>query len=248
MKTSCGVICLRFNRNCYEALMVRKRATYAFIRFVNGSYGLSNLKLLKEYFCRMTVEEKQVILTFKFAYMFLTAYGAVKDRELLGYSKAKEKFKKLSHERVVLLIEGTPSVRPLWEFPKGRALTGEEDLSCARREFEEETRITQYQVLDLPPFVYKFEDFGVKYTFVYYYAVGHEPVKNFSVRVCPEILETRWISIHQARLITQPVMAHLVSCVVSRFKKLKPLVQKRPSPLSPKVDEDVPPGFEHCVR
>lgn len=221
MKTSCGIICIRFNKNCYEALMVKKRATYSYIRFVNGRYNTKNLKIIRDLFCDMTVEEKQTILSYKFSYIFYAAYGAVTDREKLGYSRAKEKFKKLSLERIQLLMENTPSVRPLWEFPKGRIVTGEEDIECAKREFEEETKLTEYRLITDQPFVHEFEDCGVKYKYIYYYAVSDSPTRNFSIKSCPEITDLQWVSLHNAKLLVQPATTHLLFRVIHSFKKLK---------------------------
>ncbi len=176
---SYGVACVRRNANsgCYEILMIKKRATYAFIEFVRGIYDPFKDYDLEYMFGLMSIVEKSMIQTRDFSTLWNYCNGALtKNSERSIYARSLKKYNTLlaRGENVILnLVSNTQNATLLWEIPKGRPNKKETPIVSAMREFEEETGLSKdsYRVLlDEGTIEYTFIDCGVKYKYVYYLA------------------------------------------------------------------------------
>jgi len=167
-------------------LLIRKRITYAFIEFVNGRYEYHNLIDL---FNNMTSQEKLLILTFNFRFIWYHCNLTIQDNKY--YKKAKIKFDLLQRSPIANKLKSmicrSNNVELLWEIPKGRQRKCENVLNTAIREFYEETSIKNdhYQILfDKNPIVHSFIDDNVNYIYYYYPALitnnNYIPMLNYS--------------------------------------------------------------------
>ena len=113
-----------------------------------------NRKLLtdiKSLISKMTIHEQKLLLTKSFDELWCTL-NFIKDKPRLSeqFLRSKNKFKKLEfylqtryNKTISELINENKSefTTPEWGFPKGRRKNNESPLSCALREFTEETGI-----------------------------------------------------------------------------------------------------------
>lgn len=93
-----------------------------------------------------------------------------------------------------------------WSFPKGHIEKGETKLETARREVEEETGISDVEVIDTDlllrdEYIYDFGKKGIIFKHVYYF-IGEAKIKTTSIDVS-EVLDYRWCDYESAHnLIT----------------------------------------------
>lgn len=179
---SYGIACTRKNNETgnYEVLMIKKRATYAFVDFIRGRYDPMKHYDLEFMFSGMTINEKILIRTKDFQTVWMCCYGKEpsKNSDKVLYSKSLKKFNQLCEHRggefLLDLLNRSTNSDLLWEIPKGRIGKNESPLDSAIREFEEETGINKsmYQLLfDEGTVEYTFADGGVKYKYIYYMAL-----------------------------------------------------------------------------
>lgn len=216
MKTSCGIACLKFENNKYHVLLIRKRSTYAFINFVNGKYTYKCK--LSELLNKMTVEEKQIILSFNYDFIFYQAFGMMpNDLFLSRFQIGKSKFNNLDKNKLKDLINKSACIQPIWDFPKGKHEPGEGNFECAIREFEEETNCKDYDIIGAEPYQHEFNDCNVKYRYIIYTAFARKFDLKF--KSCNEIIECRWFTIEQARFLVRPHIVHVITNIIRNYKK-----------------------------
>lgn len=203
-KISVGVACTRFTPTGMEILLVRKRYTYAFNKFVNGRYRSDNRNELISLFDDMTAEEKLDILSLNFTQIWYRIW-LNNSQKMSSFYAAKSKFEN------AFVADGGAKLRSLmsrskkngalvWEIPKGRKKSRiESDMQCGLREFTEETTVTKKQIKIFPDNAqYSYVSDGVKYTFIYYYALAKVNV-NPTVSIANktqigEIVEIKWMN------------------------------------------------------
>jgi 8-oxo-dGTP pyrophosphatase MutT (NUDIX family) len=112
-----------------------------------------------------------------------------------------------------------------WSFPKGHAEPGESPLQAACREFEEETGIIHYQLLDAPSFTetYSFvkKQQPIEKTVTYFLAtvpsaevqVQESEVQAYAWLPFPEALT--WITFPQSQQLLQQVEQYLQANLAS---------------------------------
>ena len=120
---SIGVILYRIKDNQVQYLLIRRKETFGYCDFMKNKTKNISETFLMNIIDEMTVDEKNHILQ---------KYG---DDEVTKH-----------------LVSNSKTVwnEPEWGFPKGRRNSGEKDLDCGLREFEEETgyKISQIQLVD----------------------------------------------------------------------------------------------------
>lgn len=170
--------------NQIEFLMIRRKNTLGYIEFMRGRYAIDNYDGIAYLFQQMTREEINKIATMNFEELWDDFWGDPMRKKLLEveYIKSKTKFEKLkSNEGELGLNFYVENIIPAWDeaewgFPKGRRNRFEENLDCAKREFEEESGFTKddYEVLDkIPPFIEEFIGTnGVRYKHIYYIGIA----------------------------------------------------------------------------
>lgn len=210
-KISVGIACTRFTPNGMEILLVKKRYTYAFNKFVNGRYRSDNRTELLTLFDEMTAEEKLDILSLNFTQIWYRIW-LNNSQKMSSFYAAKSKFEN------AFVADGGAKLRALisrskkngsliWEIPKGRKKSRiESDMQCGLREFTEETSVTKKQIKIFPDSAqYSYISDGVKYTFIYYYALAKGNI-NPTVSIANktqigEIVEIKWMNMNALKQV-----------------------------------------------
>lgn len=222
-----------YYRNRIQFLMVSRNFSLGFIEFIRGRYDVSDTKAIIDLFEQMNVGEINIIHKNNYddiLYYFLNRHDETKDIVLnriyegkysLEYCEAKIKFNMLrnAHEYPENDIPWdiyfyTRNVKPKWTksewgFPKGRREKRNEDnLICARREFEEETGYTKNEYLVLNK-IEPIEEImtgtnGISYKHVYYVALDkinsdQNNLNNTKINYDKyEICEVKWFTYDDA--------------------------------------------------
>ena len=155
-----GIIVYRENRNVtsdkisienkYEYLMIQRKDTLGYVDFLRGRYNLYNKLYLMNIINEMTIQEKIKIRSMTFDQLWSDLWCGLSSSQYKNEGRiSKEKFDKLktgiiiNNNNVTLesLIKESKTrwIETEWGFPKGRRNYNEKDLTCAIREFEEET-------------------------------------------------------------------------------------------------------------
>ena len=180
--------------NSIKFLMIQRKHTLGYIEFIRGRYNIDNIDGIVYLFQQMTPKEIELIAKYDFDKLWSDFWGTSENKNPNSqneYEKSKEKFNILKNEEDELSLNFyVNNVIPAWNqsewgFPKGRRNKQEENITCAKREFEEESDIkdNEYTVLDnINPII---EDFigtnGVKYRHVYYLAINNKDVDKIKV-------------------------------------------------------------------
>lgn len=134
----------------YEYLMIKRKDTLGYVDFLRGRYSLYNKLYLLNIINEMTIQEKIKIRTTDFDSLWNDLWFGSSSSQYRNEGRiSKEKFEKLNSGIIInknivtlesLIKESkTRWVETEWGFPKGRRNYNEKDLTCAIREFEEET-------------------------------------------------------------------------------------------------------------
>ena len=153
---SLGVILFRINKkNKFEYLMICRKDTLGYIDFLRGKYPLYNKVYIMNLINEMTQKEKNKLLTENFSDLWIKLWGNRIGIQYKNEEKtSRDKFytllkgnKSLNYNLESLINESTSKWKsPEWGFPKGRRNQSENDLSAAKREFEEETGINMNKI------------------------------------------------------------------------------------------------------
>jgi ADP-ribose pyrophosphatase YjhB (NUDIX family) len=159
-------------------LMIQRKDTMGYIDFIRGKYPDNNeeakMKLLNVCLHEMTYQEKCNLLTKSFDELWNDLWINHESKTFKNeYLHAKSKFQRLD---VKTLVENSHTKYDFQEFgfPKGRRNMREQNITCAEREFFEETGYTKnhYDFIKNYPTIY--EEFigtnGVRYRHIYYLA------------------------------------------------------------------------------
>lgn len=180
--------------NLIDFLMIQRKHTLGYIEFIRGRYNIDNIDGIVYLFQQMTPQEIELIAKNDFDKLWTDFWGNSPPTHQYAYNeheKSKEKFNILKNEEDELSLSFyVNNVRSAWAqsewgFPKGRRNKQEENLTCAKREFEEESdyKDTDYIILDnINPIV---EDFigtnGVKYRHIYYIALNNKDINSIKI-------------------------------------------------------------------
>ena len=243
-KISFGIILVRINPETFrsEAVLVRGRYSYEYAEFIHGNYPdkLAACELLDA----MSIEERLDIYSLNFNQMWYRVWLTSGRRELYNKKFAKFWATWLRHdcgEYLRQLIRSSRSHsggKNRWEFPKGRRSSFHEPaLSCAIREFEEETGIPKQDYLVLPEYKHRisFAHMGIHYNYIYYVAVARralEPHINLrTLDQVSEISEVRWMDIEQIRYVDTPARL-LEATIRPAFKQVRRYIRGHRQPLT----------------
>ena len=148
--TSSGIIVYNNKNNNLKFLMICRKDSLGYVDFIRGKYHLYNKRYIINIINEMTILEKKNILEKEFDDLWHTLWGDYIGIQYKSeYKISKEKFnvlkngiklKNCEYNLISLINESNTNWSdPEWGFPKGRRNLQEKDLSCAIREFEEET-------------------------------------------------------------------------------------------------------------
>lgn len=208
-KESKGIALVSIVDQQMKILMTSKRFSHAFNEFVHGKYTM-NKELLLRLFDQMYLEDKIVILSLDFAQIWYRVWLSLHKTPFYYIAKSKFESTFLVDGGTLLkkLIQRSKNAPKIWEIPKGRKKNkNEADVSCAAREFEEETSVTpkMYKLFPDAKRTYSYTDKGITYVNTYYIAYTKnaiEPVISFKNKEqIDEIGDIKWMSIEEIRLI-----------------------------------------------
>lgn len=217
--TSIGVIAFRKVDNDFQYLMIRRKDTLGYIDFMRGKYPIYNKLYISNIINEMTIEEKRRLQNESFDSLWLSLWGNDIGIQYRGEEKSsRDKFETLrlgvtinnSIYTLNSLIEESVTKwnEPEWGFPKGRRNYQEKELSCALREFEEETgydRTSIKIIQNLLPFEEIFTGSNYKsYKHKYYVAkinIGDKPTMPFQES---EVSDIKWAAYEEATHLIRP--------------------------------------------
>jgi len=215
-------------------MMVSRKFSLGFIEFVRGKYDVSDAKTIINLFEQMYKEEIKYIHKNQYddiLYYFLNRNNETKEIVLNRiyegkysneYCEAKIKFNTLlnptedeNNDVPWSLDFYTNNIRPRWRkpewgFPKGRRdKRTEENLSCACREFEEETgyKKNEYVILNkIEPIEEKMTGTnGINYKHIYYLAINNCDIEKISSDYdIYEIGDIKWFTYDEAMTHIRP--------------------------------------------
>tara|TARA_B000000609_G_C24149444_1_gene336376 strand:+ start:20 stop:814 length:795 start_codon:yes stop_codon:yes gene_type:complete len=148
--TSIGIIAFKKVENEHKYLMICRKDSLGYVDFMRGKYPLFNKEYLMNIINEMTIDEKKRILEVDFDILWKDLWGNLLGIQYRGEERtSREKYNSLKEGVMIknklctlqsLIEESETSWEtPEWGFPKGRRNYQEKDLTCALREFEEET-------------------------------------------------------------------------------------------------------------
>lgn len=212
--TSVGIICFRkfITKNKY--LMICRKDSLGYIEFLRGKYPLYNKEYIQNLIDEMTIDEKKNLLTKSFDQLWKGLWGEFIGLQYRGEEKhSRDKFIQIkrgikvfndkSYDLESMISESTTNWEtPEWGFPKGRRNYQESDVTCAYREFEEETGFLKDNidmVSNLQPFEEIFMGSNFKaYKHKYYLAKFKEMQENLSNDYQKsEVSDMQWFTIEE---------------------------------------------------
>lgn len=199
---SYGIICYKLfydqhtNSIYPRYLMVQRKDSLCYVEFIRGKYSLNNKAYIMKLFSNMTGKERSKIYSSSFDSLWneMWCRGNSKDEHnTRNFNKeckeSNEKFDRLKEGYAIKSEDGNTSyinmemllnsTEPIyseteWGFPKGRRNINEDDVSCAIREFREETGIAIKDIRinkDIKPLEEVFTGSNnIRYKHVYYIA------------------------------------------------------------------------------
>lgn len=180
--------------NSIKFLMIQRKYTLGYIEFIRGRYQLDNVNGIIFLFQQMTQDEIDNIAKGDFDKLWYTFWDftQLNSINLINeYEKAKEKYLILKNEKNELNLNFfVKNVIPAWKhaewgFPKGRRNKMEDNITCAIREFKEETDFKENEFIILNNIIPIIEDFtgtnGIKYRHIYYIAINNKEIENVKI-------------------------------------------------------------------
>lgn len=198
--TSYGIICYKLfydqetNTISPKYLMVQRKDSLSYVEFIRGKYDINNIKYLCQLFSNMTSDERKKIETQEFEILWKEMWCKSINQERnknfnKEYNDSKMRFDMLKRGIYVnsktkgqilfgfkYIMDNTQANynETEWGFPKGRRNINEDDITCALREFREETNINTRSIKvlhDIKPLEEVFSGTNnIRYKHVYYIA------------------------------------------------------------------------------
>jgi len=211
---SCGILLidkpsLPVQSNETRILMIRRKDSMSFAEFMRGKYEPDNIPYVSTLIKNMTLKEQASVASDTFETLWRQMWGD--DRMTSDYVQSREKFNLL--DRVSLMrYNMSEYTEPEWGFPKGRRMRGESDLSCAIREFDEETNIPREAFVVLKNIILTETFMGlnnVQYKHVYFVALLKDStLVNLGQKLTPvqrrEISGIGWKTFEEAEALVRP--------------------------------------------
>ena len=216
--TSIGLIVFN-NSNELTYLMIKRKDSLGYVDFMRGKYPLFNKRYLLNIINEMTETEKNNLLNKDFNTLWKDLWGEHIGAQYRSEEKtSKEKFTILksginlpySTYNLESLINESENLwkEPEWGFPKGRRNYQEKDLTCALREFEEETGCSKNSlklIQNVLPIEELFTGSNYKsYKHKYYLAFMEKNNKEFLDYQKSEVSEVKWVSYKECFNLIRP--------------------------------------------
>jgi ADP-ribose pyrophosphatase YjhB (NUDIX family) len=155
--TSYGIILFKKGKTGYQYLMIRRKDSFGYIDFMRGKYSPYNINQIQNIVNEMSIGEKEKILTDDFYKLWIEMWGDNSKTQYKTEEYAASKKSDVIKSGIMInnvcvtlkdLVDKSTTCwkETEWEFPKGRRDNKEKDLTCALREFEEETGVPQTKI------------------------------------------------------------------------------------------------------
>lgn len=199
-----------------QYLMICRKKTLGYVEFIRGKYTFLLKHFITNLIMEMTETEKHDILTKTFDELWSDLWKCVPDGSS-DEMQSREKFNLIKHGYIIenklvtleqLVQESTTSWSvPEWGFPKGRRNNYESDISCALREYEEETGYDKHE-LNIIKNILPYEEIFTGSNFKSYkhkYFIGKS---NGNIQKRPfqevEVSDLKWFSYEEAMEAIRP--------------------------------------------
>lgn len=223
---SYGFICYKTIGDKTMFLMVQRKDSLSYVEFMRGKYDLQNLQYIMKLFSHMIEEERDRMLSCDFDTLWKNMWCKDENDHTLNsksfnkeYLEASEKFNRIKngyfiktndnsviHVNLEYIVANTVAEysETEWGFPKGRRNVNENDLTCALREFKEETGYNPKCLsicYDIKPLEEVFSGTNKKrYKHVYYVAHINQYYDMMEWQPsCKEIKNVQWFSYEDAQ-------------------------------------------------
>lgn len=201
-----------------QFLMIQRKDSIGYVELVRGKYSSDDITYIKAQITGMTETERKRILEVPFETVWNDMWGGNSHSKQYTseYEASKRKIQGLRDSGLLrtCIEDAGPAIytTPEWGFPKGRRNQREDNLTCAMREFNEETGLRPYQYIileNMEPIRETF--FGnnhVHYTHIYYLAMCSSDLevsmKRFDTTMAREVGDIRWASLEEALALIRP--------------------------------------------
>jgi len=209
-----GVL-LNNGNDSIQFLLIQRKDSLSFVEFIRGKYNPYEEEYLARLFLGMTQKEHELILSKSFEELWQYVWGessSVKSHKN-DFDTSERKYGVIK-DRLSDIIAKYPTrwTEPEWGFPKGRRNPHESDLTCAIREFQEETGLSRQDftiIQNTNPISETF--FGsnhVHYCHKYYIAICNKYTEalmnNNNPHMAREIGAIKWCSLDEATSKIRP--------------------------------------------
>ena len=231
--TSYGIIAVKYSDNAYTSslfsntttinsnnsgikfLLIKRKDSIAYVELLRGKYHPGDEPYLCILLHNMTQTEHERLLTKTFDELWNTLWGERSNMRSHknDYDVSIKKYVQIA-EILPNLIKSNPTkwTEPEWGFPKGRRNPYESDISCAIREFQEETGIkrSDFSVIQNTNSISEtfYGSSGIRYCHKYYIAVCNNTVEvNLNMddyHMAREIGDITWCSLDEATSKIRP--------------------------------------------
>lgn len=228
---SYGIICFKIDNGVPKYLMVQRKDSLAYVEFVRGKYNLNVKTYVLELLELMTEEERYNIVSKPFEVIWQEMWCKKICDETKSFGKEfKDAHEKFSTLKKGYFIKDNNNVLEFfslqyaydnttsrfqeteWGFPKGRRNINEDDISCALREFKEETGVSPKNIHLCSHYIKPFDEVfsgsnKVRYKHVYYIArlITNLPITTSFIvnpnnkQQCKEIRNINWFTYEEAQ-------------------------------------------------
>jgi 8-oxo-dGTP pyrophosphatase MutT (NUDIX family) len=192
-----------------QFLLIQRKDSLAFVEFIRGKYNPNDLEYVKQLLRGMSQRELDLIMQCTFDGLWMSVWGEssnVKSHKT-DYDDSEKKFSQI-HNFLIESIHAESSkwAEPEWGFPKGRRNPYEMDVTCAVREFQEETGLKRGEFTLLHNILPISETFlgsnGVHYCHKYYIAICDKAteveMKMDNPHMAREIGNIKWCTLDEA--------------------------------------------------
>lgn len=203
-----------------EILMIRRKDSLGFMEFIRGKYPLMNREYILNILNEMTISEREKIKTMTFDELWNDVWNGNVGIQYRSEEKtSREKFDSLKMGVSIgkdtftldqLLEQVTTQWNETeWGFPKGRRNYQEKDMSCALREFEEETGYSKIKVSiiqNILPYDELFTGSNYKcYKHRYYIGtMDEDDTKSSASYQRNEVSKCEWFSLNECKNRIRP--------------------------------------------
>lgn len=231
--TSYGIIAVKYNNDTHNAsffskatmvnngyesiefLLIQRKDSLAFVEFIRGKYSQFDTEYISKLLQGMTQDEQQRLCAKSFSELWQELWGESSNvrSHKNDYESSEKRFIQIrEHLPALILQHPTKWTEPEWGFPKGRRNPYENDMSCAIREFQEETGLKRADFMILQN-VYSISEtfFGsnqVHYCHKYYIAICNPNVEvelnQQNHHMTREIGAIKWCSLDEATSKIRP--------------------------------------------